>query len=327
MKPLVSINCATFNHEGYIAKAIEGFLMQKTTFDFEILIGEDCSTDKTREIVEKYVRRFPNKVKLITSHENVGAAQNFFRLFQNSKGKYIALCEGDDYWLDSLKLQKQVDYMEQHPDCTLCFHNGEVLDSSTDKTTRKVIPWMTNNEKYYRKENAKYSAGELALLGYIPTASYLYPKHLLYNLPDWCFHSVVGDNVIKLITASHGYAYYIDEVMSVYRFGVPGSATTNWVNDHNTVKRHIKLCQGFIELFDNFNHYSNLRFEREIDEAKKFFEFQISLAKGEWKEIRENRYVNIFRELDTSVKLATYIRCNFPQVYKLLKNFRTALVR
>lgn len=322
MIPLVSVNCATYNHEDYIAEAIEGFLLQKTNFEFEILIGEDCSTDGTREIVKEYANLFPSKIRLITSDQNVGAAENFYRLHQNSKGKYIALCEGDDYWLDPLKLQKQVDYMEQHPNCTLCFHNGEVLEANSNKLSRKIIPWLKENRKYYRRENAIYSAGEIALLGYIPTASYLYPKHLLNNLPEWCFHSVVGDNVIKLITASHGYAYYMDEAMSVYRFGVPGSATTNWEKENNTIEKQIKHNQGFIDLFDNFNNYSNFKYEKEIEQAKKIFEFQILVIRGEWKNIKNLKYEELFKELSIRVKVSTYIKCYFPQAFRILREFR-----
>ena len=125
---LVSINCITYNQEEYVADAIEGFLMQKTDFDYEILIGEDCSTDNTRKIVEEYAAKYPDKIRLITSERNVGCRKKFTEGFSsNSKGKYIAECEGDDYWIDPYKLQKQVDYLEGNPECTLCFHAAELV--------------------------------------------------------------------------------------------------------------------------------------------------------------------------------------------------------
>ncbi|WP_075981920.1 glycosyltransferase [Bacillus massilinigeriensis] len=315
MNILVSINCITYNHEKYISDAIEGFLHQKTDFEYEILIGEDCSTDCTREIVEKYAKSYPNLIRVITSSRNVGAAENMRRLFQNSKGKYIALCEGDDYWIDMNKLQKQVDYMENNPDCTLCFHNGIVVEDKNKINDRSVIPWMKNNEKYYFNRSCQYTAGELALLGYIPTASYLYPKHLLEDLPDWCYNAIVGDNVIKLITSSHGYAYYMNECMSVYRFGIGGSATSNWIKENDSIEKKITHCQGFIDLFDNFNQYSNQKFTEEIEKAKKIFEFQIAIIKGDLKLIREERFKENLAELSLREKIKLYSKCLFPKAY------------
>jgi glycosyltransferase involved in cell wall biosynthesis len=317
MNILVSINCITYNHEAYIRDAIEGFLMQRTDFEFEILLGEDCSTDNTRKMIEEYVRLYPNKIQLITSDKNVGVMENMNRVFKNSKGKYIALCEGDDYWTDPLKLQKQVDYMEQNPNCTLCFHNAEVVDFNNNRTNRNVVPWLKTNRKYV-KENHIYSAGELALLGYIPTASYLFPKHLLENLPEWCYHAVVGDNVIKLITSNHGYAYYINETMCVYRFGVEGSATTRWVKENNTEARQINHCQGFIDLFDHFNSFSNFIYENEIDTVKKIFEFQILVIKREIKSMKNPRYKEIYVELDFIDRIKMYSKCYFPNLYRKL---------
>lgn len=318
MNPLVSINCITYNHEPYIGDAIESFIMQQTDFEFEILIGEDCSTDRTREIIAEYVRLYPKRIKLITSEKNVGGMQNFYRLHQSSKGKYIAVCEGDDYWTDPFKLQKQVNYLENNPECTLCFHNGEVIDLYRNKVGRNVLPWMKSNEKYYENRNRKYSAGELALLGFIPTASYIYPKQILDNPPEWCLHSVVGDNIIKLITASHGYAYYMNENMCVYRFGVPGSATTKWIKDHNTLEKRIRHNQGFIDIFDNFNRYSDFKYKKEIDLAKQIFEFQISIINADWREITSIKYADMFNELSARQKILTYIRAYFPRLYERL---------
>ena len=123
MKPLVSIVTITYNHEKYIEKCIEGVLSQIMNFPIEFIIAEDCSTDNTRAICEEYARKNPSIITLITSSENVGALANERRAIESAQGKYIALCEGDDYWTDPLKLQKQVDFLETHPDYSVCFHN------------------------------------------------------------------------------------------------------------------------------------------------------------------------------------------------------------
>ena len=128
--PLVSICCATYNHEKYLAQALESFLMQKVNFPIEIVVGEDCSTDGTPQIVREYAERFPGLVKVITSDANVGAVPNALGIWAAARGKYIALCEGDDYWTDPQKLQKQVDFLEQNPDFTISGHWVKVVDDS-----------------------------------------------------------------------------------------------------------------------------------------------------------------------------------------------------
>ncbi|MBI4315421.1 MAG: glycosyltransferase, partial [Chloroflexi bacterium] len=126
--PLVSVRTVTYNHEGFIARCLEGILMQRTSFPFEVVVGEDCSTDRTREIVLAYAAEFPDKIRVITSERNVGGARNAVRVQQACRGKYQAFCEGDDYWVDPLKLQKQVNFMETHPEIPLCFHNAFVIN-------------------------------------------------------------------------------------------------------------------------------------------------------------------------------------------------------
>ncbi len=113
--PLVSVKMITYNHAPYIAQAIEGVLQQKTNFHFELVIGEDCSTDGTREIVFEYKKKYPDIIRVITSEQNVGMKKNGYRTMKACRGKYIAFCEGDDYWHHTEKLQKQVDYLETHP--------------------------------------------------------------------------------------------------------------------------------------------------------------------------------------------------------------------
>ena len=124
-KPLVSALMVTYNHELYIAQAIEGVLQQETDFPFELVIGEDCSTDGTRKIVFNYQKKHPDIIRVITSDKNVGGRKNFFRTVKACRGKYLAFCEGDDYWHHSQKLQKQVDYMEAHPEVGLVHSDGE----------------------------------------------------------------------------------------------------------------------------------------------------------------------------------------------------------
>lgn len=130
--PVVSVNMITYNHEPYIRQAIEGVMMQKTDFEFELIIGEDCSQDKTREICFEYQKKYPDKIRVLWWHENVSKlGGNSRRVRAHSRGEFIALCEGDDYWIDPLKLQKQVDVMRKHPNVGICFCGVDQLMQST----------------------------------------------------------------------------------------------------------------------------------------------------------------------------------------------------
>ena len=115
-KPFVSVKTITYNHEKFIAQCIEGIMMQKTNFSFEFIIGEDCSTDNTMKIIQEYADRYPDVIRVITSENNVGAAENDHRTDLECQGKYVAFCEGDDFWTDPHKLQKQVDFLEANPE-------------------------------------------------------------------------------------------------------------------------------------------------------------------------------------------------------------------
>lgn len=138
LKPMVSVVMTTYNHYPYIREAIEGVLMQKTDFPVELIIGEDCSNDDTRKIVEEYSVRYPEKIKPIFNEKNLGFLKNYKNTLQAVSGKYIAFCEGDDYWTDPLKLQKQVDFMERNVSYVACFHKYQELEGATIRN--EILP-------------------------------------------------------------------------------------------------------------------------------------------------------------------------------------------
>lgn len=209
--PLVSISCITYNHEPYIAQTLDGFLMQKTDFPFEVLIHDDASTDRTADIIREYEAKFPKLIKPIYQKENqyskgftsVSATWNFPR----AKGKYIALCEGDDYWIDENKLQIQVDFLENNPEYGMCFHDAVVvneLENEVDSFSYHVI------EK-------DYSATELFENWVVPTASMLFKKEILcYKLADRK-NFIAGDIVLVEQACVYGKVHGFKKKMSVYR--------------------------------------------------------------------------------------------------------------
>lgn len=128
--PLLSILCITYNHEKYISEALDSFFAQQTNFAFEVVIGEDCSTDRTKLIVDQYRSIYSDQITVVTSQSNVGVVENFRRTMRACKGKYIAICEGDDYWVDRNKLQAQVDFLEDHSDYVMTFHDAFAFNES-----------------------------------------------------------------------------------------------------------------------------------------------------------------------------------------------------
>lgn len=211
-EPLVSICCLAYNHEPYIRECLDGFMMQKTDFSFEVLIHDDASTDNTADIIREYEAKYPGIIKPIYQTENqyskrVGVTRTF--QFPRAKGKYIAMCEGDDYWIDPLKLQKQVDFLETNPEYTMHCHNAtKIFDIER-------VPELFNK---------RLSSGELLLRDIItewiiPTASIMFKKEIL-PLPIWANQVYSGDMTLALLAVSKGKIYYSSEVMSVYRINL-----------------------------------------------------------------------------------------------------------
>ncbi|RZA02796.1 MAG: glycosyltransferase [Sphingobacteriaceae bacterium] len=204
--PLVSIYMITYNHEPYLAQAIESAMMQKTNFDYELVIGEDCSTDKTRDICLKYKQAYPDKIKLLLHPKNIGAINNTIETFKACDGKYVAFLEGDDYWTDSNKLQKQIDFLEQNPDYVICAHAVDEL-SGTHIVAEECRP----------ATEMTYTIQDLAKRNLFHTASVVFRNGLFKEFPVWVSESPVMDYVFHMLNAAHGKLKYFPEVMAVYR--------------------------------------------------------------------------------------------------------------
>lgn len=315
MDILVSICCTAYNHEMYITDALDGFLMQKANFNFEILISDDASTDKTAQMIEEYEKKFPDIIKPIYHTVNKyskGVDIYSEIVWPKAKGKYIALCEGDDYWTDPYKLQKQVDYMESNPNCTLCFHNAKIIENGFAVTTNNLISNVI--------ENNIYNAGEMAVLGFIPTASQFFRRTSIDNLPKWYNKAVVGDYPLQLITTSHGYAYYINEEMSVYRTGVKGSASSR--ASKLNVDKKIQYTEGFINILDNFNQYTNFKYAKLVDKAKIPWEVTIIVLKKDISMLKKERYNKYYNFTSNKNKIKLYCRCYFQSIYFKLADIK-----
>ncbi len=211
--PVVQVQTITYQHAPYIRDCIEGVLMQKTNFPFEYLIGEDCSSDGTREIVFDYAKKYPEKIRVITADQNFGMMGNIRRCRLAARGKYIALCEGDDYWTDPYKLQKQVDYMEQHPEVSVTYHDACKVDAAKNIIEPSMLPEI-------RKRN--FSSDELKSGFWVLTMTMCF-RNLIDKYPENYFRVYNGDTFLTSLLGNYGSGAYLDNISpSCYRVNESG---------------------------------------------------------------------------------------------------------
>lgn len=255
----VSVCVITYNHEKYIKQSLDSILNQETKFNFEIIIGEDCSTDSTREIVLSYKEKFPEKIKLLLNPNNIGMIPNFINTLNSCSGKYIALCEGDDYWIDNNKLQKQVDFLEANLNYSLCFHNALVIDER--------IP---ENKTKFNSPNQKYTStiNDVIKEWFVASASILFRSEFL-KLPDWFKDIYNGDYALQLLLADKGPFGYINETMSVYNKNLGGMNAKPSSSGICILNKHLDLLNK-INIHFSYK-YSNLILTRtkSIERKKK----------------------------------------------------------
>lgn len=246
-KPLVSICCLTYNHEKYLDQTIQGFLMQKTNFDYEILIHDDASSDKTQEIILSYKNKYPDIIKPILQVENKyskGIKPIFEYLFPKAQGKYIALCEGDDYWTDPYKLQKQVDFLEANPDFVLTSHNAMIINEQNQLIKEKKV--NINEEKIYTKEELKKGAFILTLTMCFRNIIKTYPKEV-YGVKN-------GDTFLISLLGNYGKGKFMPEITpAVYRVHSGGVWSQSNTKDRIETKRNtfLRLHQYYSRIKDN----------------------------------------------------------------------------
>jgi glycosyltransferase involved in cell wall biosynthesis len=287
--PMVSVRVATYNHEKYIAQCIEGILMQKTDFPFEVIIGEDFSTDRTRDIVLTYQQKYPHKIKILLSEQNLGGPRNSLRIQQACQGKYQAMCEGDDYWIDPLKLQKQVDFMEAHPDFSLCFHNSFIINDPA--STARLFYESTLKETLNFDELCQLST---------PTASVFARSDVLATLPEWRLKVSPGDILFRLWCAYHGKVGYLKDIMSVYRVHAGGMTS----DKSNLDKNHSKKIYLYQQL-DKETQYQHTQ----------AIQAQIKRAEDDYRRNRQGKFYYLRNPFKIITRLRGY--------YRMIKRDRT----
>ena len=301
----LSVCLITYNHGRFIAQALDSALAQETNFEFEIVVGEDCSADHTRQILVEYQQRYPGKIRLMLPEKNLGANRNFARTLQACRGQYIALLEGDDYWTAPTKLQEQVDFLDSHEECAICFHSVRVFHEDGS-----VAPRLSP-----RFGHKKISTIEdlLGLGNFIPTCAAVFRNGLISEFPDWFYTLRIADFSLHVLNAQYGKIGYINKVMGAYRIHSGGtfSAASTSGNAHEVVRT-----------YDYLNSYLDYKYDRTIKAIQSYWLAVDYYRKGKFTRAQacaaKRVWIPPFNSQTVMAGLLTYL----PPLYRLVRTFR-----
>lgn len=312
---LVSICCITYNQAPYIRDALDGFINQDTDFAFEVLIHDDASDDGTAEIIREYADAHPDLIFPILQTENqyskgltnISGTFNFPR----ARGRYIAMCEGDDYWTDPGKLQRQADFMEAHPDCSLCFHSAQVEVLGRAVTERQMRPYR-GDQRVDPEEIIDKTSG-------YPTASLMFRTDMVQPLPDFYVKAPIADIPLQLMAAARGWAYYMDRPMCVYRLG--GAASWTTLMKQGDYERKQRDYAGAMEqMYRGFDEESGRLFHHTVDRAIRRLFFLTQVNTKQYGAVLDRANREFYQELNFRTRFFIRFETWFPGLYKWLQS-------
>lgn len=279
--PLVTIRSLTYNHADYIETALDSFLSQITPFRFQVLVHDDASTDGTTEILRSYAEKYPNIIRPIIQPKNLFSQGNGLvrrAIDARLEGKYIAMCECDDYWTDPHKLARQVAYLEAHPECTMVCHPvNYVCDGEIIKNDR-----ITDQETDLSAESIIEGGGL-----YLSTPSICCRTDVFLDYPAWRDFAVVGDYPLQILAAIRGTVHYMPESMAAYRYQAPGS----WTQQQKNSKARAKRQQNEIEWLEMLDRDTDGRYTNSIRLRNGFFALLLYKA-GAWSYRQAAEYIS-----------------------------------
>lgn len=312
----VSVYCLAYNHSAYIEQTINGFLSQKTDFRYEVIIHDDASPDKTAEIIKKYENEYPDIIKGIYQTKNQYSQRiNITRTFvlPQLNGEYVCLCEGDDFWTDPYKLQKQVDVMDEFLDCHLCVHRTSEVNV-TGEPTGVFFP------------NVDLNSGIIESKEFLKLCSKSYSFHTssyMFRMSEWCkyiqnppkFKTVcdVGDEPYLLYFGQLGKVYYINDVMSSYRRGV----STSWSNrraSETDINKIIKHPTAMIETYLEFDKYTNGKYHNLFLPKTANMKLQLSIFTKSCKRLLNKAEREYFKSLPVAKRVIAFFGAIFPDL-------------
>ena len=312
---MVSVLCLAYNHEKYIRQALDSMVLQKVDFNFEIIVHDDASTDKTTEIIREYEMKYPEIIKPIYQTENqYSKSVSIFNefLIPKAQGKYFALCECDDFWASDTKLQRQVDYMEQHPECSLCIHNAIHVD--VDNNIIGHVYTTKNGDRKFTCDEVILGDGQ-----FCATNSILAPLKFIKDGPNY-FKNLTLDYIWQIRLASEGEVYCFEEEMSAYRVGVANSWTEKMTsrkakNDLANLYERINLALAeFDEVTEKKHHEAVIKSQTRRG-------FQVLYMTRNFEELKKEPYISCVSDIDFSFKMRViyWLGMHMPKVLEVVE--------
>lgn len=305
---MVSVYCLAYNHEKYIRDTLEGFVNQKTNFRYEVFVHDDASTDKTASIIREYQQKYPEIIKGIYQKENqysqgIKILDKF--ILPHIKGNYIAMCEGDDCWIDENKLQRQFDALERHPECDMCAHRAKRLNCLKNRITN-VFPAIYE-ERVLGVEEVIYGEG-----GFLPTASLFYRKDI--KLKPMEFQKIWSiDYSLQIRGALRGGIVFIPETMSLYRWNTEGS----WTSRNSDLVSQKMLDKKREDMLMELNRETSGIYKKVIEKRLKKNEFNELILKQDYKAVLSRKNQVFFKELSYIDQIRIYVKAYFPLIDRL----------
>lgn len=304
----VTVVCITYNHEEYIAQALDSFLMQKTNFKYQIFVGEDCGPDRTADIVREYAEKHPDIIVPFIREKNMGAQRNLIDLCNHATSPYIAFCEGDDYWTDEYKLQKQFDFMESNPEVKVCFARAEIAAPEDwflnkyykrDSEGRLIFP---DCDPVYKNEGTFLKSKSFISFLQAHTSTLFYRWNYDLEIPEWYYDGYIGDWPLFLMHLGDGVAGFIPDIVSVYRRSDVGVYMSDNMDEHflKTRKENVRLLTNMLEYYEeNYPlNYPKIMIENRIKNDVALF-IQSALKIDRWDEV-----VKLFADYEQGGKIA-----------------------
>jgi len=316
-KPVVSILCHMFNQEMYIEDAFRGFLMQKTDFVFEVIAHDDASTDSTSDIIKEYANRYPKIFKPVIQTENQYSkgAKPCLLSSPHAKGDYFALCEGDDFWIDESKLQKQYLALQKHSGVKLCFTTAYGLKNNGK--TKKIASY-SNEPKVIITSKVVRGGG-----GFMPTATLFMHKNIVLNMPSWFNDAPVGDYYIQIMGSLNEGALYLPCVTAVYRLNSIGS----WTASRNKAISAEKILSDRLSFINTLNQLkclgvaeSDIRYSQSIQTFIASLELLMANYSKESSLMTEESWY-LYPKINQRQAVMYYLR-NFPSILKVILRLR-----
>lgn len=326
-RPLVTVRCLVYNHEPYLRQCLDGFVMQKTDFPFEAIVHDDASTDNSAAIIREYAEKYPDIIKPIYESENQYRKGTIGKIMDNAISpfsKYIAICEGDDYWTDPYKLQKQVDALEAHPECSICFAKVATI-TSDGNLQRRIHPSFSIPTIFELSDFVKWEFGDSGWVFH--TSCFLYRKNVILDYNEALNTKFKGfphgDLIIQLHCLHHGKGYYIPDFVSCYR--TLSGGYNSYVMNHVefAINENNKKIQGL----KNYDNCTNFQFHSILKKAMLSIELKNAKLTKKCFAPFDCKYFYLYKQSSFKDVTCFFLDYYFPNLLRLLVTIKHIILK